>query len=187
VNDPYAGERRAHPAVPAEAGFTLIEMGLVILIITVMLGLTLPRLRDPQHAQLVSQTRKLAVLFRYLREEAILRGRIYRLTFDLDQQGYMVSSSPIGIDGGGGFSSETGMLARPVLLQPPLGIADVVLPFTAGKVFEGAVPVHFYPDGTVDAAIVHLHNEKEAYTLHAEPLTGRVYVLADYVKFDYSG
>jgi general secretion pathway protein H len=170
----------------ADAGFTLIEIGLVILIITVMLGLTLPRLRDTDHAQLVSQTRKLAVLFRYLREEAILRGRIYRLAFDLDQQAYAVSSSPIGIDVGN-FSEESGMLARPVTLQPPLGIADVVLPFSAGKVMEGLVPVHFYPDGTVDAVVIHMHNGKEAYTLQAEPLTGKVYVLADYVKFDYSG
>lgn len=178
-------KRPTHARRP-DAGFTLIEIGLVILIITIMLGMTLPRLRDTEHAKLVSQTRQLAVLFRYLREEAILRGRIYRLTFDLDQQGYAVTSSPVGIEGGA-FRPEAGMLARPVILQPPLGIADVVLPFTAGKVMEGPVPVHFFPDGTVDAAIIHLHNGKEAYTLQAEPLTGRVYVLADYVKFDYSG
>jgi type II secretory pathway pseudopilin PulG len=169
-----------------QAGFTLIEIGLVVLIITVMLGLLLPRLRDPSRSELISQTKKLAVTFRYLRQEAILRGRTYRLVFDLDQQSYWVESAA-GDPSQTSFNRESGLFGRPVHLAPPIGIADVVLPFTNGPILEGAVPTHFYPDGTVDPTIVHLHNGKEAYTLQAEPLTGRVYVLSDYVRFDFSG
>ena len=56
------------PRIPShESGFTLIELGLVLLIIGVVLALTIPRLRDRSHAELLSQARRMAVTFRFLR------------------------------------------------------------------------------------------------------------------------
>ena len=90
----WLNDRRTDSRRIGDAGFTLIEIGLVLLIITVVLGADRPAAcairRTPSS---ISQARRLAATFRFLREEAILNGRVYRLNFDLDQQRYFVTSS----------------------------------------------------------------------------------------------
>src|SRR5512134_1648290 len=150
-----------------QEGFTLIELGLVLLIISVIVALVVPRFRDQSHAELISQTRKLASTFRFLQQEAILNARVYRLNIDLDQQRYFVTSAE---EGGemGGFAQETGSLARNVALPASLQIADVDVPLVSGKLYEGVAFTHFYPDGYVDATVVHLDNGQEVYTLYVD-------------------
>jgi general secretion pathway protein H len=168
-----------------EAGFTLIEIGVVLLVIGIVLGIVVPRFRDSSHAELVAASRKLALTFRFLRHEAILNGRTYRLNYDIDQQRYWVTSADE-IDEGGGFEREEGLLADDIVLSPPIGIADVVLPLVAGKLQEGLAYTHFYPDGYVDLTVVHLDNGREAFTLRVDSLTGRVHVTPGYLDFDFS-
>ena len=72
------------------SGFTLIELTLVMLILGVMLSLAVPRLSRLGEARLESTARRLATMISYLHDEASLRGRIYRLTFDLDHESYVV-------------------------------------------------------------------------------------------------
>jgi type II secretory pathway pseudopilin PulG len=174
----------AHPHTRprGDAGFTLIEIGLVLLIISVVVALVVPRFRDQSHAELISQTRKLATTFRFLQEEAILNGRVYRLNIDLDQQRYFITSADDVGELGGGFRAETGILARDVALPASLQIADVDVPMVSGKLYEGVAFTHFYPDGSVDATVVHLDNGQEVYTLYVDqPLTGRAYVASGYL------
>lgn len=164
-----------------DAGFTLIELGLVLLIISVTLVLVVPRFRDRSHAELISQTRKLAATFRYLQQEAILNGRVYRLSFDLDQQRYFVTAAEAD-DPEAVFTEESGGLAQDVALPSTVQISDVHLPLTGGKIYEGIGWVQFYPDGYVDPSVVHLDNGQEAYTLYVDqPLTGRANVQAGYL------
>src|SRR5690349_15636322 len=84
---------RARSRLRGAAGFTLIEIGLVLLIIGIVITLVVPHFTDQSRAALVSQTRKLATVFRFLQDEAVLNGRVYRLNFDLDQQRYFVTSA----------------------------------------------------------------------------------------------
>jgi hypothetical protein len=150
-----------------------------------MLTLIVPRLRDRSHYELISHARKLAVTFRFLRNEAILSGRTYRLNYDLDQQRYWVTSAET-VEDLGAFVEETGILARGVALPPPIRLSDVALPMIAGKVMEGVAWTHFYPDGYVDLTVLHMDNGIEAFTLRVDSLTGRVYVTAGYQDFDFS-
>ena len=92
-----------------------------------------------------------------------MNGRTYRLNYDIDQQRYWVTSADE-VDGGGAFEREEGLLARDIVLAPPIGIADIVLPEVGGKLQEGLGYTHFYPDGYVDLTVVHLDNGREAYT-----------------------
>jgi prepilin-type N-terminal cleavage/methylation domain-containing protein len=163
-------------------GFTLVELGLVILILGILVGFVVPRFQDRSHAELVSQIRRLAVTFRFLREQAILDGRTYRLVYDVSDHRYW--SARGGENEGQPVSLENnGPLAREVALPEPVGFADVVFPLTAGKLFEGVGWTEFYPDGYVDLTVIHLGNGEEAYTLRVDPLTGHVYVTAGYQDF----
>jgi prepilin-type N-terminal cleavage/methylation domain-containing protein len=173
--------------VDPQAGFTLIEIGLVLLIISVIVALVVPRFRDQSQAELVAQTRKLATTFRFLQHEAILNGRVYRLNFDLDQQRYFVSSAEEGAELEG-FQQETGILGRNVALPASTQIADVDVPMITGKLYEGVAVTHFYPDGYVDPTVVHLDNGQQVYTLYVpDGLSGRAYVAAGYLDLGTPG
>jgi type II secretory pathway pseudopilin PulG len=181
-------ERSVGPASHrASAGFTLIELGLVLLIISVIVALVVPRFRDQSHAELIAQTRKLATTFRFLQQEAILNGRVYRLNIDLDQQRYFVSTAEEG-DELGNFAQATGILGRDVVLPASLQIADVDVPMVMGKLYEGVAFTHFYPDGYVDPTVVHLDNGQQVYTLYVpDGLTGRAYVASGYLDLGAPG
>jgi general secretion pathway protein H len=171
---------------PPNAGFTLVELSLVLLIIGLAAALVVPRFRDRSHSDLISHARRLAVTFRFLRQEAILNGRIYRLTYDLGEHRYWITSAEDRGDESQ-FERESGMLGKVVTLPPPVAFSDVVLPFTAGRVVEGLAATHFYPDGYIDETIVHLDNGTDVYTLAVmNPLTGRVAVVPGYHEVDYS-
>ncbi|MCK6556710.1 GspH/FimT family pseudopilin [Candidatus Binatia bacterium] len=168
-----------------EAGFTLLEISLVVLILGVMLTLLLPRLRDPGRAELDAQARRLMLVFRLLRSEAVLNGSAYRLNYDLDQQRYWAMPQ----EGGDlmDFARDMGSLARGTQLVAPVGIADVVLPTLVGKVAEGQVYTVFYPDGSVDPTVIHLGNGREAYTLWLNPMNGRLVADRGYQDVEYAG
>jgi general secretion pathway protein H len=180
---------RARPSdrLRGQAGFTLIEIGLVLLIMGVVLALVVPRFRDQGHAQLISQTRKLAAMVRFLQQEAILNGRVYRLNFDLDQQHYFVTSAEEGEEASA-FERESGILAKDVTMPDPVRVADVDVPLVTGKVYEGVALAHFYPDGYVDPLVVHIDNGQEVYTLYVpDGLTGRAYVASGYLDLGSNG
>jgi general secretion pathway protein H len=165
----------------AAAGFTLIELGIVLAIISVLIVLVVPRFADRSRTELESQTRKLATVFRFLQDEAVLNGRVYRLNFDLDQQRYFVTSAEEGDELGMNFQREGGVLARDNVLPANVQISDVNVPSVGGKLAEGVAFAHFYPDGTVDQMIVHLDNGQEAFTLYVpDEFTGHAYVAAGY-------
>lgn len=164
-----------------EGGFTLIEIGLVLLIIATVVALVVPRFRDQSLQELQSQTRKLAATFRFLQEEAILNGRVYRLNFDLDQQRYFVTEADL--EDESAFTQTTsGVLSHDVVLPSTVQIADVDTPESGGKLYEGVALAHFFPDGFVEPMAVHLQNGQEFYTLYvANGLTGRAHVAAGYI------
>ncbi len=193
---------RRSGCVASQAGFTLIELGLVILIIGVMLAIAIPRLGNRSYAELGSETRKIALAFRYLRHAAILNGRQYRLVYDLDQQVYWAEVGeadvppPEGEEAEGEsdyfeeipeerFSMDTDGPIEKRRLPEPIGFSDVNLPEVAGRLFEGIVWTTFYPDGYVDVSVVHLDNGQDAYTLYVlNGITGKVFVDPGYLTWN---
>jgi len=195
----WRGEERTR-----QGGFTLIELGLVILILGVMIAIALPRLGNRAYAQLNSETRKMALAFRYLRHAAILNGRSYRLVYDLENHSYWaevaeVAAPPDPLDeeneeiGESFFPPEieeqfTRDLDGPLDLRKlpdPIGFSDVELPMVWGKVMEGIAYTTFYPDGFVDISVVHLDNGEDVFTLYVpNGITGQVFVDPGYLSWN---
>lgn len=159
-------------------------MGLVLLILAVIISFAIPRLRDASSQELHSHVRRLATTFRFLRNEAVLNGRVYMLNYDLDQQRYWISSedAPGGATGGGA-EDELGLFARPVKLPNTVAFSDIVFQ-GVGKVAQGQMFTRFFPDGYVEPTVVHMDNGREASTLTVWPLTGQVNIYDGYRDFE---
>jgi len=168
------------------AGFTLLELTLVLIIMAAVFALVIPRLRDPGRTELEAQSHHLVLTFRLLRSEAVLNGAAYRLNYDLDQQRYWVTPGDASVDLAQ-FARDIGALARGKRLERPLAILDVVLPTLAGKVAQGQIYTVFYPDGSIDPTVIHLANGRDAYTLWLNPMNGHLSMDTGYREVEYAG
>jgi prepilin-type N-terminal cleavage/methylation domain-containing protein len=164
-----------------DAGFTLIELSIVILIISIVARMTIPQMRSIVGAELTAATRRLANTTRYLYEEAALRGTVLDLYFDLDRQEYWVAYVD---DETGALVEAADVLGRRVRLPRDVRIVDVIVP-GVGKVADGVVPTRFYPEGYADRSVIHVADEEgHSYTLRIDPIRGRAEVSEGYEDLD---
>jgi len=182
-----AGVRnRRGPAPSASAGFTLVELTLVILVIGIVGALVLPRFGGLLDRQ---QTRRsvnvLRGMVRQLHAKAALTKRIYRLNFDLEGQRitacYLQSLSP---DESGEVACvvESSREMRGFDLPGAVRLLDVVSA-SGEKISEGTAMTHFHPTGLAEPSVVHLQTPGEEHvTLFIEPLAGRVKVVPGYAE-----
>ncbi len=169
---------------PSQAGFTLLEITLVIVIISVVITIVMPRLRDTGKAEMQSQAHRLQMVFRLLRSEAVLNGAAYRLNYDLDRERYWVTPDEAGSDLAD-FARSFGSLGRGTQIQDPVEIMDIDLPTLAGKIGQGQIFTVFYPDGSIDPTIIHIGDGKMAYTLYVNPMSGRLVFVDTYTNVTY--
>ncbi len=167
-----------------DAGFTLLEITLVVLIISVMITLVVPRLRDPGKMEMQAQASRLQKIFRLVRSEAVLNGATYRLNYDLDGERYWVTPDEGGTDLVD-FARSFGSLARGTQIKEPVEIMDVDLPTLAGKIGQGQVFTLFYPDGTIDPTIIHIGDGKTSFTLYVNPMNNRLVLVNSYSNVSY--
>ena len=80
-----------------EAGFTLLELMVVIFIIALAAGIVFPRLPEPEGTRLKSSARNLASGIRFLNDQAIITKKVYRLHLELGENTTRISElSPTG-------------------------------------------------------------------------------------------
>jgi type II secretion system protein H len=157
-------------------GFTLIELALVLFIIGILAALAAPSLSTLGAAHLDTEARRLAAVISYLHDEAALRGRVYRLSFDFDDSSYAVAiadaesgefASPRSDAGWDPYAPETRAFAGGVRLAA-LSTAD-------GESSSGSSDVYFLPEDARESFQVVLESEAGARrTLDADGTTGRV-------------
>ena len=90
---PGARRPRRRPRRGSEAGFSLIEILVVLTIVSVVSAGTIIGFRSLIKSELRSQASKLAAAIRYSYDRAISTGAYYRLHLNLDDQTYQLERS----------------------------------------------------------------------------------------------
>ncbi|MGO9062587.1 MAG: hypothetical protein ACLQU2_35270 [Candidatus Binataceae bacterium] len=154
-------------------GFTLIEIAVVLFLMALMALLVMPSTKGFHLSRLKHETRRLAGRATFLYDQASANKLVLRLTFDFDTNSYFVtrldphSPSPT-------FVPDLDNGAAPVQLPSDVRLRDATVEGT-GTVSRGTVSCNFYPEGYVDATVVHLRDAAgTVFTLSFQPLTGRV-------------
>ena len=186
-----AGARSKGDQPPsASAGFTLIELTLVILVIGIVSALVLPRFGGLIDRQQMRRSVNVGRgMVRQLHAKAALTKRIDRLTFDLEGQQITVchlqSLSP-GEGGAAACVADTSREMRGYVLPQAVRLVDVVSA-SGEKISEGTAMTHFHPTGLAEPCVVHLQTPDETHvTLFIEALAGRVKVVPGYAEREKS-
>ncbi len=153
--------RRNPPHKPLSAGFTLVELMLVVTIISILIGLSTPLFRRTfRDIQLENTCLNLSKLMRYARERAIVERLRYRISFDEEMRAYWLEAE---------LSPEPGFQR----IKGRLGKANPVPEDIKIKGQEREVT--FYPDGEADQTSLYLMNSNgKVYTLEVRGIDGYV-------------
>lgn len=169
------------------AGFTILEILVVILIIGAITGIAIPRLSTLLAADLKSAARKLGGGIQFCFNEAVIKQASVRLMFNLDSGEYWLTYLAVS-----GSTGEFVELTNRVFprQQLPAGIffKDFITPHNMETVFAGEDFITFYPTGYAEQAVIHLGSENgEVYTVLVKPLTGKIVVYDRDVQFSDLG
>jgi prepilin-type N-terminal cleavage/methylation domain-containing protein len=175
-----------------KAGFTLIEVLIVLTIISIVLSLGMPAISRVTYQRLNSTTRKFVGTVRSIRNDSILLNQIHRLVFDLEKQTWWVENQKqfklLGTEDPdkkskdkeappSNFTFTEKYSSKPVPLPPGI-ISSGVYKEKEGLVKNGLVYIHFFPSGFNEAALVYLQRDGDedetAYTLQIPAASGKI-------------
>ena len=157
-------------------GYTLIELGVVVALLGLFLGLAIPRLRYALVTDDVkATTRRLVGLVREVRTEAIREQKVYLIHLDLESNRLWIEYA--------GMGEEERALAQEQALVFPRGVKVLdVWRRGKGKQAQGEITLHFSKKGYVEQTLIHLGaDDGRAFTLTLSPFLGTVKIYDKYV------
>lgn len=157
------------------AGFTLIELVVVVALLALFATLTVPLFSSTGTGKLGYSARRLSGTIKYLFNEAALSGREHRLVYNLDRQTYRARL----VEADGEIVDLPG-LGRETRLAGEVRFRDLQLP-GRGTFTSGEVTVRIHPQGWLEETVIHLQDPPGAeMTLHVMPLTGTAEIREGY-------
>ena len=165
----------------AQAGFTLLELLIVILIMAVVVGFSVPRFsRTFSYLQLQVFAYDVAKLLTYASKRAVARGEMLRIHFDVEGGRYWLAhaqeASPEGeSERIAGKFGRISSVPEAISLDPS---AREVAFYPDGRAVGTSIEVAFYPDGRADRFEMFIfNNRQDGYRLVTNVWTGRVKLL----------
>jgi prepilin-type N-terminal cleavage/methylation domain-containing protein len=162
----------------AGRGFTLIEIAVVILLISIMLLVAVPRLPD---SPLTDQTRKtkrwVILMVQDLKERAVRDQKTYRLHVGIDSKQLWVTSDDMTDE------SKEKAEKNAFKLDEDLKVLDVEYPGDQ-RVESGRADILFFAKGYSDRAIIHMADSDARFSFQIEPFLSNVKLYNAYTGFE---
>jgi general secretion pathway protein H len=173
-----SNETLLHRANCRQAGFTLIEIVVVLAIIGMVMLLVIPRLPSSDQENLKISARTLASTLRYLQERAAT-----------SRTGYFIALAPgtesvriFEISGDGSATEPSDPMLQKAALKEGIGVADVRIP-RLGKVTDGQIRIDIGVAGIRDFVTIHLRSAAgQFWTVMAFPSGGKVKAFEGYLE-----
>ena len=161
-----------------QTGFTLVEIVVVMVLISLFMVLSIPLFGSIGSNSLDSSARRLSGTIKYLFNEAALSGFEYRLIYNLDEGTYRAQ-----ILEPNGQLVDAEDQGRQAALKGTVRFEDVLMP-GRGKFTMGQVTARIDPSGWIDETVIHLADGSgEALTLRVMPLTGSTEIFSGHREF----
>ena len=160
------------------AGFTLIELIVVIALIGIVLFVSIPRLQGNFYLNDTDQSiRWMIGKIQIMKEDSVRNQRQYTLRLDLDSGRVWESH--------GGMSPEEleSAALNSTVLPQNLKINDVQYP-QSGKQTSGTADINFYKSGYTDKALIHFQDGEKPLSILIEPFLPKIKLLEKYAGFD---
>ena len=181
MNLPSAGTdvmKRMPPKNSSKMGFTLIELMVVMLLISIVLAVAIPRFdggifQDPEK----KMSRWMINSVRNLRSTAIQKQVIQTLVIDVNHHKMWFENDQMD-------EEERAAAPQSAFSMPgSFTIVDIQFP-QRDRITSGTVAIQFYPGGYSDMALVHLENDDaQRMTYRIEPLLPKVKIFDEWIDF----
>ena len=168
-----------------QSGFTLIELTIVLVLISLFSALTLPLLTGLGQDGLEASARRLTGTAKQLYNESALSGLEYRLIFNLDEGSFRAQKLERRQEGAVTVV-EAVDAGRPQQLRGESRFGQINIP-GRGIFTSGEVTTTIHPSGWIEETVIHLENEKRSLTLRVNPFTGSTEIYEGFREFQSAG
>ena len=146
---------------PLTKAFTFLEILIVIIILGVIMGFSIPRFHGTfNNLQLKMAAHDLSQFFRYAQGEAVRDERIHKIVIDNHSYWLMVQKE----DEGNGFERTSGRWGKTNVINDNI------------EVVAENDEIFFYPEGMIDRVEICLKRGEASYTLTTKERQGYVEV-----------
>ncbi len=162
---------------PRGNGFSLIELIVVIVIISIFMVYAVPKIGANTKMNLNKTARKIAGAIIYTRNEAIFKNKRLRLRYNIDEGSYSIKELVVTEEG---LEQVDYAGVDDIKLEDGIAFMDVV---TSDGITQtlGEAYTHFFNSGMVESTLIHLKNDNDQVkTLEINVLTGEVDIHDDY-------
>lgn len=146
------------------AGFTFIELVIVLFILSLATALIMPSFWGTEKTTLKTEVKHISSTLKYIYDEAVSKKQTYLFNINLDNETW-------------GFKSKKE--SRSFRIKGNAEIQDIIVP-SLGEVSSGEVIIEFGPMGPEEPIILHLKKGESEYTVIFNHLNGRAKILEDY-------